>query len=89
MMSSKKLTISNEEGLQSRSAALLVQVAGRFSSNIWIEQGSKRVNAKSIMGVLSVKLRRGDTFFIAATGSDEDEAVAAIAHLIEKGEADA
>lgn len=83
----KKLTINSDEGLQSKSAALLVQVAGKFSSNIWIEQGSKRVNAKSIMGVLSLRIRRGDSFVIAATGSDDESAVAAIARLIEKGEA--
>jgi catabolite repression HPr-like protein len=86
-MSQKKLTISSDEGLQSHSAALLVQVAGRFTSSIWIERGSKRVNAKSIMGVLSLRLRKGDSFFVAATGSDEDSAVAAITNLIEKGEA--
>jgi catabolite repression HPr-like protein len=86
-MSQKKLTISNDEGLQSRSAALLVQVANKFAADIWIEQGSKRVNAKSIMGVLSVRLRKGDSFTIAAFGKDEENAVAAIARLIEKGEA--
>lgn len=86
-MSQKKLTISSDEGLQNKSAALLVQVAGRFASNVWIEQGSKRVNAKSIMGVLSLRLRRGDTFTVAASGEDEEKAVATIARLIEKGEA--
>jgi phosphotransferase system HPr (HPr) family protein len=83
----KKLTINSDEGLQSRSAALLVQVAGDFASNIWIEQANKRVNAKSIMGVLSLRLRRGDSFVIAASGNDEEGAVAAITRLIEKGEA--
>lgn len=83
----RKLTISGDEGLQSRSAALLVQVAGGYASNVWIEQGSKRVNAKSIMGVLSLRLRRGDSFFVAASGADEEAAVAAIARLVEKGEA--
>ena len=52
-MTSRELTIKSEEGLQSRPAALLVQVASKYASTIWIEQGSKRVNAKSIMGVLS------------------------------------
>ncbi|MDD3243112.1 MAG: HPr family phosphocarrier protein [Eubacteriales bacterium] len=84
-MTRKSLTIRNEEGLQSRPAALLVQVAGRFSSNLWIEQGSKRVNAKSIMGVLSLRLRKGDSFNIAAMGDDEKEAVDAITQLIEEG----
>ena len=86
-MNHKKLTIRNDEGLQSRPAALLVQVASKFSSNVWIEQGDKRINAKSIMGVLSLRLRKGDMFMIVAIGSDEEEAVVAITRLIEKGEA--
>lgn len=84
-MLSKELTIKNEEGLQSRPAALLVQVAGKYMSNIWIEQGSKRINAKSIMGVLSLRLRKGDSFFIVANGDDETKAVESIVHLIETG----
>ncbi len=84
-MLSKELTIKNEEGLQARPAALLVQVAGKFLSNIWIEQGSKRVNAKSIMGVLSLRLKQGDTFFIVANGDDEQKAIDAISRLIDTG----
>lgn len=86
-MLSKELTIKNEEGLQSRPAALLVQVAGKYMSKIWIEQGSKRVNAKSIMGVLSLRLRKGDSFFIVSNGDDEKKAIDAITHLIETGSA--
>ena len=84
-MSSKELTIKSEEGLQSRPAALLVQVAGKYTSTIWIEQGSKRVNAKSIMGVLSLRLTKGDSFFIVANGDDEDNAIDAISRLINTG----
>lgn len=84
-MSSKELTIKSEEGLQSRPAALLVQVAGKYTSTIWIEQGSKRVNAKSIMGVLSLRLAKGDSFFIVANGDDEDNAIDAISRLINTG----
>lgn len=84
-MLSKELTIKNEEGLQARPAALLVQVAGKFMCNIWIEQGSKRVNAKSIMGVLSLRLKQGDTFFIVANGDDEQKTIDAISRLIETG----
>lgn len=86
-MCHKKLTIRNDEGLQSKAAALLAQVAGRFGSSVWIEQGDKRINAKSIMGVLSLRLRKGDVFTIVAIGSDEEEAVATITRLIETGEA--
>ncbi len=86
-MISRVVRISGEEGLQSRAAALLVQVAGRYSSGIWLQQGNKRVNAKSIMGVLSLRLRKGDTFMLAVSGGDEAAAVEAVAQLIEKGEA--
>lgn len=84
----KSLTINSSEGLQSRPAALLVQVAGRFTSTIWIEQGSKRVNAKSIMGVLSLRLKQGDVFQIVARGDDEKQAVAMLTRLIETGSAE-
>ncbi len=86
-MLSKELAIKTEEGLQARPAALLVQVAGKYMSNIWIEQGSKRVNAKSIMGVLSLRLKQGDSFFIVANGDDEQKAIDAIARLINTGSA--
>ncbi|MGI5877499.1 MAG: HPr family phosphocarrier protein [Christensenellales bacterium] len=81
----KTMNIENLEGLQSRTAALLVQVAGKFASTIWIEQGSKRVNAKSIMGVLSLRLKRGDEFHIVARGDDEKQAIAALTRLVETG----
>lgn len=84
-MTSKELTIKSEEGLQSRPAALLVQVAGKYRSSIWIEQGSKRVNAKSIMGVLSLRLKKGDSFFVVAKGDDEKEAVESVGRLINTG----
>ncbi len=86
-MTIKRLNVSTEDGLQPKAAALLVQVASKYTSSILLEQGSKRVNAKSIMGVLSLKLRRGDTLLLAVSGDDEDEAAESIAQLIEKGEA--
>lgn len=84
----KSLTIRSSEGLQSRPAALLVQVAGKFTSTIWIEQGSKRVNAKSIMGVLSLRLKQGDVFQIVARGDDEKQAAAMLTRLVETGSAE-
>jgi catabolite repression HPr-like protein len=86
-MRQKRLTIRSDNGLQARAMELLVQVAGRFESDVYIEFGDKRVNAKSIMGVLSMRLRMGDSFTVAASGADEDRAVEAVARLIEKGEA--
>ena len=86
-MIQKRVKISGDEGLQSKAAALLVQVAGKFASSIWMELGNKRVNAKSIMGVLSLKLKKGDSFMLTASGEDEQAAAAAVTRLIEKGEA--
>lgn len=82
----KRLSISGEEGLQSRAAALLVQVAGKYTSSVLLEQGNKRVNAKSIMGVLSLRLRKGDSFLLVVSGEDEEAAASAISQLVEKGE---
>jgi len=87
-MLSRELTIKDEEGLQSKPAALLVQIACRYMCNIWIEQGSKRVNAKSIMGVLSLRLKKGDSFFIVVSGDDEQKAVDTIVKLIQTGSAE-
>ena len=70
-MTRKTLTIRNEEGLQARPAALLVQVAGRFTSSLWVEQGSKRVNAKSIMGMMSLSVGNGDQVVVVTEGVDE------------------
>lgn len=83
----RNVCIRSEEGLQPQSAALLVQVAGRFSSSVCLERGSKRVNAKSIMGVMSLKLRKGDALILSVSGSDEESASEAVARLIENGEA--
>ena len=78
----KELTINNPEGLKSRPAALFVQVASRFESQILIERGNKKVNAKSIMGVLSLGIKQGDSIFVLANGRDEKDAVAAIEELV-------
>jgi len=85
-MIQRRLRINADDGLQSRAAALLVQVAGKFSSSVWLEQGNKRVNAKSIMGILSLRLKRGDSLLLVASGEDEEAAAKAITELIEKGE---
>jgi catabolite repression HPr-like protein len=86
-MRQKRLAIRSDNGLQARAMELLVQAAGRFESDIYIEFGDKRVNAKSIMGVLSLRLRTGDSFTVYADGADEDRAVEAFARLVEKGDA--
>lgn len=78
----KELTITSPDGLKSRPAALFVQVASKFSSQILIESENRKVNAKSIMGVLSLGLKQGKSFYLLVNGKDEQEAVAALEELV-------
>lgn len=81
-MQAKELTITNSDGLRASRAAMFVQVAGRFSSQILVEKGNKKINAKSIMGVLSLGVKQGEKIFVFANGKDEEEAIAVIENLI-------
>lgn len=74
----RELTISQESGLKSKAAASFVQVASRFESQILIECENKKVNAKSIMGVLSLGIKSGEKIFVLANGKDEKDAIAAL-----------
>ena len=78
----KELTITSPDGLKSRPAALFVQVASKFSSQILIESENRKVNAKSIMGVLSLGLKQGESFYLLVNGKNEQEAVAALEELV-------
>ena len=77
-MKSSTLTVGIENGFEARPIALLVQEAGKFDSRIYLEVGSKKVNAKSIMGMMSLGLTNGDEVTVSAEGSDEAEAVEGI-----------
>lgn len=77
------VTIQHEAGLHARPAALFVQVATKFSSRIWIEKGSKKVNAKSIMGVMSLSVAKGNEIMLIADGKDEADAIEALGKLID------
>ena len=72
----------HEAGLNARPAALFVQVSSKFNSRIWVKTGSKKVNAKSIMGIMSLGIRLGDEFILIIEGSDEKEAINALTELI-------
>lgn len=78
----KVLKIDNEDGLRSKSAAMFVQEASKFQSQIIIEKGNKKVNAKSIMGLLSLGVNEGESIHVIANGDDEKEALAALASLV-------
>ncbi len=74
-MREREIVIGLETGLEARPIALLVQVASQFESDIYIESGNKRVNAKSIMGMMSLGLDNGETVRVLTTGEDEDKAM--------------
>lgn len=75
-MIKKPVTIRLQSGLETRPAALLVQVASRFKSEIYLEvDNNKRVNAKSIMGMMTLGLDSGDNVVVSVNGADEEDAI--------------
>jgi phosphocarrier protein len=82
-MVSRSLTISNKLGLHARPSAQLTQAAARFQSEVWIAKDGRRVNAKSIMGVMMLAAGMGSVVTVDADGPDEAAALEAIAALIE------
>lgn len=83
-MQHKVLEIKNKDGLRARPAAMFVQVASKFNSQILIERGNKKINAKSIMGVLSLGVQCDEAIHLIANGEDERAAIDALAALVEK-----
>ena len=74
-MVTREVTVCREDGLEARPIAMLVQKASQFSSTIHIEVGNKKVNAKSIMGLMSLGIARGEEVTVTADGRDEEVAV--------------
>ncbi len=81
-MYTQNVTINNEVGLHARPATFFIQKANEFKSGIWLEKDERRVNAKSLLGVLSLGITKGTTITLLADGSDEKEAVAALSELV-------
>lgn len=81
-MTKKTIQINLENGLEARRAALLVQEASKYESHIYIESGDKKVNAKSIMGMMSLGLDNGEKLMVEADGSDEQAAVEGIEKVL-------
>ena len=79
----KEVTVENQVGLHARPATFFIQKANEYKSSIWVEKEERRVNAKSLLGVLSLGIMKGTTVTLIADGSDEKEAVDALAELIE------
>ena len=77
-MKKASVEIKLQNGLEARPVAMLVQVASKYESNIYLESTDKKVNAKSIMGMMSLGLDNGEQVTVTAEGTDEGEAVEAI-----------
>ena len=87
-MFSKEVLVKNQAGLHARPATFFIQKANEFKSQIWVERNERRVNAKSLLAVLSLGLLGDTEIKIIADGPDEEAAVTALAELIESGFAD-
>jgi len=81
-MLQQEVEIINKLGLHARASAKLTQVAGSFKANIWVSRSGRRVNAKSIMGVMMLAAAKGSMVLIETDGPDEAEAMGAVAGLI-------
>lgn len=84
-MISTDVTIKNNVGLHARPATFFIQKANSFKSSIWVEKEDRRVNAKSLLGVLSLGITKGMTITLIADGIDEQEALDGLTTLINSG----
>ena len=82
-MISKNLSIQNNVGMHARPATFFIQKANTYQSSVWVEKEDRRVNAKSLLGVLSLGITKGMTVTLIADGSDEKEAIDGLAELID------
>jgi phosphocarrier protein HPr len=82
-MIEREIEIINKLGLHARASAKLTQLAGKYKSDVWMTRNKRRVNAKSIMGVMMLAAGKGSSVLLEAEGPDEQECFAAIAQLIE------
>lgn len=81
----KEVSVKNQVGLHARLATFFIQKANEFKSSVWVEKDERRVNAKSLLGVLSLGIVGGTTIRIMADGSDEEQAVDGLVKLVESG----
>ena len=81
-MYTQDISVNNEVGLHARPATFFIQKANEFKSGIWVEKDDRRVNAKSLLGVLSLGIVKGTTITLIADGADEKEAVGALVDLV-------
>lgn len=81
----KEVVVKNQVGLHARPATFFIQKANEFKSSIWVEREERRVNAKSLLGVLSLGIVGGTTIRIIADGTDEETAVEELVKLVQSG----
>lgn len=81
----KDVMVQNQVGLHARPATFFIQKANEFKSSLWIEKEERRVNAKSLLGILSLGIVGGTQIRIIADGSDEKDAVESLVELVESG----
>ena len=84
-MVSRSVTIQNSVGLHARPATFFIQKANSYKCSIWVEKEDCRVNAKSLIGVLSLGIVKGTTITLIADGNDENEAVSSLVDLVNGG----
>ena len=84
-MISREVTITNAIGLHARPATFFIQKANSYQSTVWVEKEDRRVNAKSLLGVLSLGIAQGMTVKLIAEGQDEVDAMEGIVALVENG----
>ena len=85
-MVEKRVVVRLETGLHARPAALFVQEANKYAAEIFVQKGDKKVNAKSIMGIMSLAVAKGTEIVISAEGADAVEAVNALSEMVSKEE---
>lgn len=83
-MVEKTVEVKIKPGLQARQAAIFVQEANRFSADVFLKKDDRQVNAKSIMGVMSLAIAHGTQITLIADGSDEEKALTSLAEFVEK-----
>ena len=84
-MKSRQVVINNASGLHARPATFFIQKANCYKSSIWVEKGDRKVNAKSLLGVLSLGIAKGMTVTLIADGVDEDTALEGLSAVIDSG----
>ncbi|WP_018248235.1 HPr family phosphocarrier protein [Orenia marismortui] len=84
-MVEKKVTINNETGIHARPASMIVQEANKYGADIKIAKDANEVNAKSIMGIMSLGISKSTEITVKAEGADAEEAVDALVELVESG----